>query len=274
MSLGEMVETAQDTTPNDGSMGETPNEVTNNAEGRDTPSISDPDWYWSDGIKGEGKPPEGYNSSKYKSVAEQAKAQTELEKKFGGFTGSPKDGYEIELSEDLIQRGFELQDDDPMLEKAVAFAKSTEMNNESFNELVNLYGEIRSYEKEMEAEAEANWEKEQMRLVGNDAQSQLKDLFDWGKTNLSPSEYKYLNEIDFSAGNLKLLQSLIAKTQEGRLSADDTSAVVGDLEKTIEKMYFEKDEFGARRLQSDTQFAGEYEQKKLELKRLRGEIVR
>ena len=39
--------------------------------------------------------PEWYKADKYKSVAEQAKAYTELEKKFGGFTGAPKDGYSV-----------------------------------------------------------------------------------------------------------------------------------------------------------------------------------
>lgn len=57
------------------------------------PTLSEGEYFLSDGIKGTGDVPEWYIADKYKSVSEQAKAYTELEKKFGGFKGSPKDGY-------------------------------------------------------------------------------------------------------------------------------------------------------------------------------------
>ena len=56
-----------------------------------TPELGEGEYFLSDGIKGTGETPEWYKGDKYKSVAEQAKAYTELEKKFGGFTGAPKD---------------------------------------------------------------------------------------------------------------------------------------------------------------------------------------
>ena len=57
------------------------------------PTLNEGEYFLSDGIKGSGDTPDWYKGDKYKSVAEQAKAYTELEKKFGGFTGAPKDGY-------------------------------------------------------------------------------------------------------------------------------------------------------------------------------------
>ena len=57
-----------------------------------SPTLNEGEYFLSEGIKGAGDMPEWYNPSKYKSVSEQAKAYTELEKKFGGFTGAPKDG--------------------------------------------------------------------------------------------------------------------------------------------------------------------------------------
>jgi hypothetical protein len=72
-----------------------------------TPELSEGEYFLSDGIKGTGDTPEWYKGDKYKSVAEQAKAYTELEKKFGGFTGAPKDGYQgpegIEADDALLQ---------------------------------------------------------------------------------------------------------------------------------------------------------------------------
>ena len=59
------------------------------------PTLGEGEFFLSEGIKGVGDLPEWYKADKYKSVAEQAKAYTELEKKFGGFTGAPKDGYSI-----------------------------------------------------------------------------------------------------------------------------------------------------------------------------------
>ena len=52
------------------------------------PTLGEGEFFLSEGIKGVGDLPEWYKADKYKSVAEQAKAYTELEKKFGGFTGT------------------------------------------------------------------------------------------------------------------------------------------------------------------------------------------
>ena len=59
------------------------------------PTLGEGEFFLSEGIKGVGDLPEWYKADKYKSIAEQAKAYTELEKKFGGFTGAPKDGYSL-----------------------------------------------------------------------------------------------------------------------------------------------------------------------------------
>ena len=56
------------------------------------------DWYWSDGVPGEGEMPEWFNPAKYKTVAEQAKAQPHLEKMLGQ-AGAPEN-YSWEVLED------------------------------------------------------------------------------------------------------------------------------------------------------------------------------
>ena len=47
-------------------------------------------WLWGDEVPGTGEAPEWFNGAKYKSVAEQAKAYPELEKKFGSFTDAAR----------------------------------------------------------------------------------------------------------------------------------------------------------------------------------------
>jgi len=232
------------------------------------PEIAKPDWYVSEGVLGTGDAPEGFRTDKYNNLAEQAKAYNELESKYGSFTGAPKEGkYELNVSEELSERGFQIQDDDPMYDKAMEFAKNSEMNQKGFDEMVDLYGDIKSYEAELKSKADEDYRTEQTRLIGNDAQEQLKDMFDWGKQNLSPSEYKHLDSMEFSAGNVKLIQSLIAKSQDN-MSPDDSTAIVEDLKAKLDSMRFEKDQYGNRRLASDTQFAGEYEMIKIELQRI------
>jgi hypothetical protein len=84
-----------------------------------TPELNEGEYFLSDGIKGTGDTPEWYKGDKYKSVAEQAKAYTELEKKFGGFTGAPKDGYS----------GPEgIESDDALLQELTEFAEKTGMS--------------------------------------------------------------------------------------------------------------------------------------------------
>lgn len=49
-------------------------------------------WVLAEGVQGTGKRPEWFKGDKYGSVADQAKAYVDLEKRFGSFNGAPKDG--------------------------------------------------------------------------------------------------------------------------------------------------------------------------------------
>lgn len=55
------------------------------------PQLGEGEYFLTEGIKGAGDTPEWFKADKYKSIADQAKAYTELEKRFGGFKGAPKD---------------------------------------------------------------------------------------------------------------------------------------------------------------------------------------
>ena len=73
------------------------------------------------------------------SIAEQAKAYTELSSKFGAFTGAPEEYAEVVLSDELKELGVEISADDPMLQAAKEFAKESNMSQEGLSGLVNLY---------------------------------------------------------------------------------------------------------------------------------------
>ena len=56
-------------------------------------------WHYAEGVPGQGDKQE-FLKDKYANITEQAKAYTELESRFGSFTGAPE-AYEINLSEQL-----------------------------------------------------------------------------------------------------------------------------------------------------------------------------
>ena len=67
-------------------------------ESTETQTETASEWSYADGVPGNGDAPEYFKSDKYKTLADQAKAYTDLEKKFGSFTGAPE---EYALNEDL-----------------------------------------------------------------------------------------------------------------------------------------------------------------------------
>ena len=62
------------------------------AETQQPASETEATFLFADGVVGEGETPDWFKSSKYKTVSAQAEAFSELDGKFGSFTGAPKDG--------------------------------------------------------------------------------------------------------------------------------------------------------------------------------------
>src|SRR5690349_17470972 len=81
--------------PNAGNAGNSGAPVTpagdgNGNGGNNAPVTPTGDWYYSDGIKGDGAKPDWFKGDKYKTVTDQAKAYTDIEKKLGAFKGAPE----------------------------------------------------------------------------------------------------------------------------------------------------------------------------------------
>ena len=54
------------------------------------PTLSEGEFFLSEGIKGVGDQPEWYKADKYKTIAEQAQAETEIWKKRGAINDGPR----------------------------------------------------------------------------------------------------------------------------------------------------------------------------------------
>lgn len=106
----------------------------NNISAANSDSGNSNNWYWDDGVPGQGAKPEWFNDGTFKTVSEQAKQQISLRKKLSSFDGAPKDGYKIELPEDE----YEVFTDSPKYKALEEVARNHNIGNKLFNELVKL----------------------------------------------------------------------------------------------------------------------------------------
>ena len=192
------------------------------------PTLGEGEYFLSDGIKGVGDQPEWYKADKYKSVAEQAKAYTELEKKFGGFTGAPKDGY-------ALYDGVE--SDDALWAELVEFGNSTNMSQSALNQAWELLTAQEQAIEEVSVEAE-------MAKLGDNAVERIKVVEQYMKNNLDADTYEELRYAVNSAESVQLIEALIKSTAPAKLPIDGHIEPGGLEWADIEAEMFRKDENG------------------------------
>jgi len=178
------------------------------------------------------------------AALEQAKGYAELQKRFGSFTGAPEE-YEIGLSEGLSEK-ISLDDyaDDPILQDAKAMAKEWGMNNEGFNQMVELY-----FRGELAADdALAQVREEEMKALGNNAQRRLENIQDWAKANMDAETSEALVDTLTSAASVKAVEALIAKTRNMTQTQDAPPAPAVSADK-VREMMVAKDQFGNDKMQ-------------------------
>ncbi len=169
-----------------------------------TPELGEGEYFLSDGIKGTGDMPEWYKGDKYKSVAEQAKAYTELEKKFGGFTGSPKDGY---------QGPDGIETDDALLQELTEFATKTNMSQEAFGEaweLLSAQGEA----------VEAVNQEQEIAQLGPNASERIKNVEGFLRNNLDSETYDEIRDLVTDAKSIQLIEYMVQATAPTKLPID------------------------------------------------------
>ena len=166
-----------------------------------SPELSEGEYFLSEGIKGAGEMPEWYNPTKYKSVAEQAKAYNELEKKFGGFTGAPKDGY---AGPEGVESG------DALLEELTEFATRTNMSQDAFNDAWELLTAQSEAVEQVEQEQE-------LAKLGDNAQQRIKTIEGFMKNNMSPEDFDVARDLVTTAESVQLIEMLVAATAPTKL---------------------------------------------------------
>lgn len=92
-------------------------------------------WNWAENMPGDGERPE-FLKEKYKSVADQAKAYLELEKRMGEFKGAPKDGYQL----DKLPEGIDK--DDPLVKGFADIFQKMNLSQEGFEAVTKQYMDL------------------------------------------------------------------------------------------------------------------------------------
>jgi len=192
------------------------------------PTLGEGEFFLSEGIKGSGDIPDWYIPDKYKSVSDQAKAYSELNKKFGGFTGSPKDGYETPEG---------IESDDALLLELNEFAAKTNMSQDAYNDAWQLLS------AQDQAVNEVNQEDELAKL-GDNAHNRIKTVEGFLKNNLSSEVYEEARELVTNADSIKLVEMLVKATAPVKLPIDGGESPTGITWSDIETEMFKKHENG------------------------------
>jgi len=193
-----------------------------------SPTLGENEYFLIDGIKGTGERPDWYKAEKYKSIADQAKAYTELEKRFGGFTGAPKDGYQMPEG---------IDDGDELFSELKTFAEETNMSQDAFNrawELLQAQTEaVESVSVEME-----------LQKLGDNGTERIKHVEQFMKNNLDPDTYERLRYAVNSAESVELVEALIKSTAPAKLPIDGVVQPGGVTWQDIEREMVKKDDNG------------------------------
>lgn len=192
------------------------------------PTLSEGEYFLAEGIKGSGDTPEWYKGDKYQSVAEQAKAYTELEKKFGGFTGAPKDGYQL---------GEGVPQDDALAEALVEFATESNMNQDSFDKAWELLN------AQTEAVEEVTQENE-LRKLGDNASERIKNVEGFLKNNLDAETYTQVQDLVTTADSIKLIETIVKATVPAKLPIEGGEHPQGLTWADVEAEMFKMDDNG------------------------------
>jgi hypothetical protein len=184
--------------------------TTESTETTETTEVVSEGWMMSEDVKGEGEAPEWFKSSKYKTVADQAKAYAGLESKLGAFTGSPEDGYKVELPEGM---DAEIDAEDPMLVSFNEWAAEAGLSQERHTELLGIYANGL-----MESQPAIE---DEIKRMGKDAPQRINDFTAWAKNNFDEAEFETLQGLAITAEGFGILEKMRGMLRETDVSAPD-----------------------------------------------------
>lgn len=226
---------------NSGQQPENNNEVIDNADAPERP-----DWLL-DKYATEGK-------SISDATNEQAKAYNELSGRFGAFTGAPEE-YEVALNEELTEMGITMNKDDPMVEAAIKFATDSNMSQDGFSKMIELY----SMQQVANNQAQEEYKAQQLNELGPSGNARIENIQQWANKNLDAESVAGLEQMATSADSIKVIEQLIAMGRGKSVDVNNAQNNSGANAEDVRKMQFEKDENGNRKINTDKDFRARYQ---------------
>lgn len=204
------------------------NQQSENAENKEN---KEP-WFWDENKAGDSERPEWLNT-KYKNVAEQAKAYNEAQKKLGAFKGAPK---EYDLQHDDI-KDLNLSADDPHLSDFLQQSKEQNVTQEYLNKILLTYkGIIQANKPDPQKELER---------LGPTAITDIKTLGKWADNNLSEQESKLLKSMLTTAESVRLFEKLRGVTNRADTAPTPSNVpreTLADVKSMIHDPRYDSDE--------------------------------
>ena len=195
--------------------------TTQSIEPTETTEVTAEGWMMSEEIKGEGEAPEWFKSSKYKSVADQAKAYAGLESKLGAFTGAPSDGYKVEMPEGVPDDTISA--DDPMLANFNDWATEAGLSQEKHTELMGIYVNG-MFESQPSAE-------DVIKQMGKDAPQRINDFTSWARANFDEGEFEVMQGLATTADGFGILEKMRGMLRETDVAAPSSANSVDNTTK-------------------------------------------
>ena len=156
------------------------------------------------------------------------KSYNELNSKFGGFTGSPKDGYSpIE--------GYEAED--ALLSGFTEYANSVNMNQDAFTKGWELLAAQSGASEEVSEENE-------LAKLGDKPQERIDKVDSYLRNNLSAADYENMASLVTTAQGVQLVEALIPAQAQPKLPSGETPQGSGMTLQEANEMANKKDEHG------------------------------
>ncbi len=175
-----------------------------------------PSWYWDENTPGTGDRP-SFLPEKYKTVADVAKAQRELESRLGT---APSE-YDFTQGASWIEPDYE-----PFIEMA-EFAKSKHVPQEVMDKFLGTVG---TYLNEFKSDIN-----EEKAKLGENATERLQVLNNWAKSNLSEKSFQSLSAGMRTADAIEALEEIRNKMLSSNTIIPNGNAAVTQAGMTLEE---------------------------------------
>lgn len=206
---------------------ESTEQVTNesvNSNSPETQAIQNDVWYFDENTPGAGEKPEWLQSTKYKSVAEQAKAYNEAQKRLGAFKGAPEE-YEIKVDDPDVK----VNKDDPLIKEFLADAKANNVSQDYVNQLLKTYTKALKYGRPDP--------KKELEALGPNAAQDLNNLNKWASNNLSTDELNTFKNMMQTADSVRLMQKLKGLANRAPTQPQSSQAPTVSKESILKKVH-------------------------------------